>query len=353
MKHPAATPRRFPLSRLVSARPLSKSATEQLLRAHGFCDTATIAAALPRLHSNDQQRRTLAKLLPHLARVCAASADPDRVFINFERLAAALPHPNMLYHYLLDAPEALDMLAGVFAHSQALSDTLARNAGYFHFLISPETLRAPRSQGWLHAELDRQLLASRVLSEKYDIVRRFRRRETLRIGARDLVGRATVEETTLELANLADVCLEAVFEIALALLSAQFKLTGAARETARRFSIIGMGKLGGQELNYSSDVDVIFLYDDDGPMTPMLSRLQFFTKLSEEIIRAVARQTDEGTIFRIDLRLRPEGSTVPSPGRSPTAKTTTPNAVKRGSAWPSSKPAPLPVTPISASNSSP
>lgn len=301
----AASTRRPSLASLVGPHPLAKPAAEKILRAHGFTDTGRIAAALPRLHTNDQQRNSLRLLLPRLARACTASADPDRALINFERLAAALPHPNMLYHYLLDAPDALDLLVRVFAHSQALSDTLARNAEYFHFLISPETLKAPRSKSWLHAELTRLLLASRVPMEKYDIVRRFRRRETLRIGARDLVGRATVEETTLELSNLADVCLQAVFDIASDMLAKQFKL---ATDAVRRFAVIGMGKLGGQELNYSSDVDVIFVYDEDGALTPSLSRQDFATKLAEEIVRAVGRQTDEGTIFRIDLRLRPEGS---------------------------------------------
>jgi len=304
-----AESKRLPsLAPLVSDRPLSRTTAEKILRAHGFQDTGSIAAALPRLCTNDQQRRSLRLLLPRLARACAASADPDRAFLNFERLVSALPHPNMLYHYLLDAPEALELLVRVFVHSQALSDTLARNAEYFHFLISPETLRAPRSKAWLHAELTRLMLASRVPTEKYDIIRRFRRRETLRIGARDLIGRATVEETTLELSNLADVCLQAVFEIARDTLAAQFKLP---RETTPAFTVIGMGKLGGQELNYSSDVDVIFVYDRDGPLTPSLTRQDFATKLAEEIVRAVGQQTEEGSIFRIDLRLRPEGASGP------------------------------------------
>jgi len=304
----AGSTRKPSLNRLLGDRPLPKAAAEKILRAHGFCDAAQIAAALPRLHTNDQQRRSLRLLLPRVVRACAASADPDRAFVHFERLAGALPHPNMLYRYLLDAPDALDLLVTVFAHSQSLSGTLARNAGYFHFLISPETLRAPRTKAWLHAELSRLLLASRNPADRYDIVRRFRRRETLRIGARDLVGRATVEETTLELANLADVCLDAVFEIAQRKLAAQFKLDPAA---ARQFVVVGMGKLGGQELNYSSDVDVIFVYDRDGELTPSLSRQEFYTKLAEEIVHAVGRQTEEGSIFRIDLRLRPEGATGP------------------------------------------
>ena len=142
----AATKSRPSLSRLLGERTPSRAVVEKILRAHGFHDAPRIAAALPQLHANDQQRHSLRLLLPRLVRACAASADPDRAFINFTRVVSALPHPNMFYRYLLDAPGSLERLVCVFAHSQALSDTLARNAEYFHFLVSPETLKAPRSK---------------------------------------------------------------------------------------------------------------------------------------------------------------------------------------------------------------
>ncbi len=294
-----------PLSSLIAKRPPAKPTALRLLRNLGFRDPATAHAALQRLYSDDWQRRALAKIFTPLLRTCAASADPDRALIHFERLVAALPNPGMFYHYLREAPERIELLTKVFAHSQALADTLARNATYFHFLIAPETLKAPREKAWLAAELSRLLLPARLPADKYDVVRRFRRRETLRIGVRDLVGRATVDETMLELSNLADVCLQAVYEIALEKLRAEFKVA------ASRFAVIGMGKLGGQELNYSSDVDVIFVYGEEQQLTPTISAHEFYTKLAEEIVRAVGAKGEEGNIFRIDLRLRPEGASGP------------------------------------------
>jgi glutamate-ammonia-ligase adenylyltransferase len=276
-----------------------------LLRRHGFREPARAQVAIRRLYSDEFQRRNLAKIFPNLIRACRRSADPDRALLKFEQLVAALPNPNIFYHYLREAPERLELLVKIFAHSEALADTLARNAEHFHFLIAPETLREPREKAWLGAEIIRLLLPIRVSAQKYDVVRRFRRRETLRIGARDLIGRASVEETTRELSNLADVCLQAVFEVALD------KLAGDLKARATCFAIIGMGKLGGQDLNYSSDVDVIFVYGGEGNLTPALSNHQFYTKLAEEIIRAVGASSEEGNIFRIDLRLRPEGATGP------------------------------------------
>ena len=296
---------RSQLSGLISARPPARSTAQKLLRQSGFRDPASIDASIRRLAAEDWQRRSLQQIFTHLIHASLASADPDRAIANFERLVAALPNPSMFYQYLKTAPERLDLLVKVFTHSQSLSDTLARNAVYFHFLIAPETLHVPRSRKSVAAELARLLLPVRLAAEKYDVIRRFRRRETLRVGVRDLTGAAPVEETTLELSNLADVCLQAVFEVAQATLCQQFKVPPP------RFAIIGMGKLGGQELNYSSDVDVIFVYDEDGPLTPTLSKHEFCTKLSTEIIRQVGTKTAEGTLFRIDLRLRPDGASGP------------------------------------------
>jgi [glutamine synthetase] adenylyltransferase / [glutamine synthetase]-adenylyl-L-tyrosine phosphorylase len=296
---------RSALTILIGARPPSKSAAQQLLRQHGFCDTTSVYAGIVRLADDELQRTSLRRIFPHLVRACIASADPDRALLNFERLTAALPNPSMFYHYLQTAPDRLDLLVKVFAHSQALSDTLARNAAYFHFLIAPTTLRAPRPKVWLTAELDRLLMPVRQTRGKYDVIRHFRRREMLRIGVRDLNCSAPVEETTLELSNLADVCLQAVYSVAFEKMCREFKTTGV------QFAVIGMGKLGGQELNYSSDVDVIFVYDEEGQLTPALSRHDFCRKLGEEIVREVGSKSNEGTIFRIDLRLRPEGSSGP------------------------------------------
>lgn len=299
------------LSPLVGKPSSSSQQAQKLLRKWGFQDVGRVLAAIGRLQADALERRNLRKIFTHLVRACGKSADPDRGLVSFERLVAALPSPNIFYHYLRESPSQLDLLITVFAHSEALAQTLTRNAEHFHFFLAPQVLEKPREKTWLAAELTRLLLPIRQSAPQYDAIRRFRRRETLRIGTRDLIGRATVEETTRELSNLADVCLQAVFEIALESLRVSYKLKGDAAVASGRFSIIGMGKLGGQELNYSSDVDVIFLYGEEGNLTPMLTNHQFFTKLAEEIIRAVAAPGTEGNIFRIDLRLRPEGKSGP------------------------------------------
>ena len=157
-------------------------------------------------------------------------------------------------------------------------------------------------------------------------LRRFKQREMLRIAARDLARLGNVVEITREISDLADACLDAVWRICRQQFTERFgqpfhqDAEGNWRRT--EFCVLGMGKLGGQELNYSSDVDVLFLHGDEGEVfkaTPAkkkaqratMSNRQFFNKLAEAFIAEVSRVTPDGMLFRIDLRLRPEGDAGP------------------------------------------
>ena len=276
-RSPRASPAK--LTALLSPREPRAAMAEALLREHGFREPANVRIAIGQLYADDLQRRALSKIFPHLIHACAKSADPDRALLGFERLVAALPNPGMFYHYLQAAPDRLDMLVTVFAHSQALADTLVRNADHFHFLIAPETLAKPRAKSWLDAELRRLLLVVRVPEQKYDVIAGLLP-ETLRIGARDLLGLATVEETTLELFEPGGRLPSSGIRGGIGGIAGAVQVAGAVAAESGRFAVIGMGKLGGQELNYSSDVDVMFVYEHEGDLTPTISRHEFFTKQS-------------------------------------------------------------------------
>ena len=148
-------------------------------------------------------------------------------------------------------------------------------------------------------------------------LRRHKRREYLRIGARDLMPGVSVEETMREITTLADAMLEAAYRFCRRELEKDYgalKLPHGGGEN--RFVILGMGKLGGEELNFSSDIDLIYLYEEEegesegggkGRKTPR----EFFTGLAERITRAMGEVTEEGFVFRTDLRLRPMGRSGP------------------------------------------
>jgi len=217
-----------------------------------------------------------------VAKACATAADPDLAVAQVCRwIAMSGRVPN---------EAGLRRMAAVLGLSTSLGQFLARHPETADILTDARHLTKGRS---LHSLSDE---AMRVVSENDDpnrALRFWKRRELLRIAARDLAGGATVEEVGRELASLA----EAAVRAALASLVQQNPPPEGAR-----FAVIGMGKLGGEELNYSSDIDVIFVADGEDKQT-----IPWATRIGEGLIQRLAAQTDEGQAFRVDTTLRPEG----------------------------------------------
>ncbi len=167
------------------------------------------------------------------------------------------------------------------------------------------------------------MLGNLRMSElKLDLLRRFKRREMLRIGIRDLLRLADVPQTTAALSDLAAVLIQAGYDIVKQDLTKQYGTPahrdrkGAWVETG--FAVVAMGKLGGGELNFSSDVDLIYVYASGEGQTRGLSghpsrirsipNEEYFEYLARGLTRALTEHTHEGSVFRVDLRLRAEGS---------------------------------------------
>ena len=126
-----------------------------------------------------------------------------------------------------------------------------------------------------------------------------------RVAVRELAAVAPLEETTGELSQIAEICLRRVFEFWDAELRQRYGSPKA------EFAILALGKLGGGELNHSSDVDLLFLYSDEGQLAPHISYHQFFNRLGNKILETFSTPHPAGSLFRVDLRLRPEGSAGP------------------------------------------
>ena len=298
-----------------------------------------------------KRKRSARSAKPLWHKTAAASCDPPRARQNFERFFSAVSsQKKSLIH-----PTTYSQLAAVFASSQSLSETLIQHPHYIYWLLATD-LRQPLGKNILQFELATATGAAESDSEKFAAIRRFKRRQLLRIGLRDLCALSGVEETTCELSDLADVCLEAVHQTAHNSLTKNFGTPLDASNAPATFSILGMGKLGGGELNYSSDVDVIFIYSDDGTVRSpsgkptAMTNEDFFTRLAETIVAAVGKITDEGSIYRIDLRLRPKAQQVPSSAPSKAANITMLRSVKPGSDSRSLKPAPSRATKRSVIN---
>ena len=225
--------------------------------------------------------------------------------------------------------EQARVLAALFSGSQALSESLMAHPEWLTQSLDADLLGKPRQLQGLRWEIEQWLhpfLEARDYAAAYRRLREFKQREMLRIAARDLARLGQVTEITGEISNVADVCLATVNRLCRQQLAERFgqpyhqDIEGLWWPTA--FCVFGLGKLGGQELNYSSDVDVIFVYSEEGFLFKEppkkgqtsgkgFSNHQFFLRLVEAFIAEVTRLTPEGTLYRIDLRLRPEGNTGP------------------------------------------
>ncbi|NJN69535.1 MAG: hypothetical protein HC801_04085 [Nitrospira sp.] len=203
--------------------------------------------------------------------------------------------------------------------------TLLRDPMVVYWLAEEKVLSKPPTRNGMKRAL-RESVGHLTFKElKLDALRRFQRREMLRIGVRDLFRLATVPETTSSLSDLACLMIHAAYEIVDTDLKRQYGVpmhrTRWGQWCETKFAVIGMGKLGGHELNYSSDVDLLYIYEsDDGetraqgrrraerPAGVGISNEEYFEILSRELTRVLTEPTREGYVFRVDLRLRAEGS---------------------------------------------
>ena len=244
-------------------------------------------------------------LSPALNQACRASADAVRARRNFQRLLDAAPDRPALLRLLDRCDWLTPVLAAGFGASQAISDTLVRHPEYLEWLATDGTFDCPRRKSMLVHDAAQAVAAAAPVA-RLDALRQFKRREMALIGLRDLSGRVGLVQVVSEVSDLADVCLSQVLAIHWPELTAKF-----GEPSNREFAIVGLGKLGGHELNYSSDVDLMFLYGADGDTLRdgrrIMSNQQFFTKLAEAITASVSARTTDGDLFRVDLRLRPEG----------------------------------------------
>jgi glutamate-ammonia-ligase adenylyltransferase len=258
--------------------------------------------------------RVSLKLSPALAlalpALLADLPDPDSALLLLERLITeASPetlrvietHP-VLAHYAI----------AVFGSSWYLGETLIRN---------PDMLQIFQREKHLDRSFSREDFSealARFRSRSFDrdpslLLSRFKRREYVRILLRDVLRIAPLAETTAEISALSDVLIESALRDAESAMEHRFglpqHLDHEGRTVNTPFAVLSLGKLGGSELNYSSDIDLLFLYGDgEEPASAPISNREYFVRLTQQVIEILSSPTSEGAVFRIDLRLRPQGN---------------------------------------------
>jgi glutamine synthetase adenylyltransferase/Zn-dependent oligopeptidase len=216
---------------------------------------------------------------------------------------------------------ALPALAGAYAGlPDVLRGELARVVACSEF-VAAALIQDAESLAWLGRHEDPS--PARIANDEYEsrasaavstadaqhVLREWRRREMLRIAWRDIAGRASVTDTLRAVSDLADGCIRAAVTAAQRHLEAPFGRPRNAQAVEVPLIVVAMGKLGGRELNFSSDIDLVFLYaeagETDGPRPADNS--EYFNRLGREVIRLLDARTEDGIVFRVDMRLRPFG----------------------------------------------
>ncbi|HEY7752535.1 MAG TPA: bifunctional [glutamate--ammonia ligase]-adenylyl-L-tyrosine phosphorylase/[glutamate--ammonia-ligase] adenylyltransferase [Steroidobacteraceae bacterium] len=210
-------------------------------------------------------------------------------------------------------PPALAARVGeVFGCSEFVAEAAIREPALLEDLASGGLLARARKPGEI-GRLALPLADAGDEGECMDALRRLRRRELVRIAWRDLSGAATLEETLHELSDLADAAIRAALAFASRSLTPRYGTPRSAGGEPQELVVLAMGKLGGRELNFSSDVDLVFLYPEAGETDGRrpVANEEYFTRLGQALIRLLDAHTAEGFVFRVDMRLRPLGEAGP------------------------------------------
>jgi [glutamine synthetase] adenylyltransferase / [glutamine synthetase]-adenylyl-L-tyrosine phosphorylase len=248
----------------------------------------------------------------------AKTADPDLVLVRLEAFLDVSTRANEEKAWIAAEPAYARLLCTIFDQSAFLTHILTVRPEYARWLATEARLDKSRPRSAMILELRARGADMPAFEDVAREMRQFKQREILRIGVRELDKHAPVRSLTRDLSNLADACLQLACEAASTRLRARFGLprhfTADGARADSRFAIVALGKLGGRELNFSSDIDLLFIYSDEGDTEGgerSISNSEYYQKLGEQIIKAMADPTVDGIIFRVDMRLRPHGRMAP------------------------------------------
>ena len=204
-------------------------------------------------------------------------------------------------------------LERVFATSEFVSEAAIREPALLADLSASGELARARRAGETGLAALALLEPQDDESTFMDRLRRLRRREMVRIAWRDLTGAASLAEVLAELSDFADAAITAALAFAVRSLEPRYGQPRTRTGEAQELVVLGMGKLGARELNFSSDVDLVFLYPEAGETDGRrpLANEDYFTRLGQALIRLLDARTAEGFVFRVDMRLRPFGESGP------------------------------------------
>ena len=279
----------------------------KILTRIGFIYPEKAYKSLIKLSHLTQDIPQFASLTILLSDWLSQTPDPDTTLSYWERFVHGLSDPAEHFSLLLKQPRRLEILLDIFSVSHFLSSAMIRHPSYFNWITNLNYLYRKAKRGYM----DQELAAYRAENPSAEIwntqLSAFRHREILRIAIRDILVQVPLQDITGELSQLASVILEADLHY----VWDKQKISPEERTLlAKHFCLFGMGKLGGGELNYSSDIDLIAVFDDTETEAAGIDKSRaktIYRKVMEDVHHDLTKFSSEGAIYRIDLNLRPFG----------------------------------------------
>lgn len=272
-------------------------------------------------HLPSRALRDMAELVPLVVRSCSASPDPDNSIRQFDRFIGSLGGNTHYFALLKQNTRLIGFLAELFSGTTFLASFFLRHPELLDSLVMGGYHEARRRPDRMRELLGRMMDDARDYEDAILLLRKFHNEETLRIGLADLSGELDLMEVQQSLTDLADVCVERALALAYQEIAARYHPGELNGHPLAGLAILALGKMGGQEMNYSSDLDLIFVIDEasacqqsadpSAPEARPVSVSEFYAKLIQKFITTLSVETREGRVYEIDVRLRPSGTQGP------------------------------------------
>ena len=293
-------------------------ATIETLENMGFRQASEISATIRGWHfgryaatRTARAREILTELMPTLLQTLSKRGDPDQAFLAFDEFMKGLPSGVQLFSMLKANPNLLELIAQILGQAPRLADQLKRQPRTLEAVVGADFMRPLPSPSQLVEEFDAIIPYAIARDEAMDRTRVLVREHQFRVGVRLLAETITAEEAGLGFSNIAEQAIKKLLAVTV------FEMEQNHGQMAGgQCAVIAMGKLGGSEMTASSDLDLMLIYDHDqgaefsGGQKP-LSPNQYYARLTQRLITALSAPTAEGTLYEVDLRLRPSGSKGP------------------------------------------
>ena len=299
---------------------LDESDAKTLLGEYGIEDVSAVREALADIQGQslyrgleDRGRRWIARLIPLLFGAAARADNPDRALTRTISVLAAIVGRSTYMALLVEHPAALSTLMRLCSASEWITSRIRAQPALLDSLLDPRQLYRPPRRAQLTADLDADMAAIDAddLELRMDTLRRFKQSATLRIAAADVSNSMPLMIVSDHLTELAELVLDVALEMAWHQMIKRYGTPQDENGNRAPFAVIAYGKLGGLELGYTSDLDLVFVYSGkidamtDGDRS--LTYQAFFTRLAQRLIHVLSTQTAAGRVYEIDMRLRPSG----------------------------------------------